>query len=210
MSTPDWNRGNEIVIESEPSAIITIEQIFNAGNIVSLALEQLNNAHIPESGTDDCFARSTFVSKLNDIKRILARSIQQLIDVDQQSVFPYTIFDPNIYIGAPEDLVLEYFIQSGKLCANVFLIEPASHQSPSHVRQKSTMSQPSATGSSINQISNSYYFYNGSPVEVMFQTRLEALLPSAVTTQSSIENALGLLDDLCQKIDCIQKLLDSY
>lgn len=210
MSVPDWNRGNEVVIKSDPSAIIIMEQIFNAGNIVSLALEQLNNAHVPESGTDDCFARSTFVSKLNDIKRILARSIHQLIDVDQQNIFPYTIFDPNVYQNAPEDLVLEYFIQSGKLCANVFLIEPASHQSPSHVRQKSTMSQPSATGSSFNQISNSYYFYNGSPVEVMFQTRLEALLPSAVTMLSSIENALGLLDDLCQKIDCIQKLLDSY
>ena len=185
-------------------------QLFNAGNIVSLALEHLNNSHVPESGTDDCFVRSTFVSKLNDIKRLLARGIQQLIDVDQQSIFPYTVFDPNIYIDAPDDLVLEYFIQSGKLCANVYLITPTSHQSPSHSRQKSTVSHPSVTISSLNQISSSYYFYNGSPVEIIYHTRLEALLPSAITTLTSIENALGLLDDLCQKIDCIQKLLDSY
>lgn len=210
MSVPDWNRGNEILVESDPSATIILEQIFNTGNIISLALEQLNNSHVPESGTDDCFARSTFVSKLNDIKRLLARGIMQLIDVDQQSIFPYKIFDPNIYNNAPEDLVLEYFIQSGRLCANVFLISHASHQSPIHVRQKSTMSQPSATGSSMNQISSSYYFYNGNPVEIIFQTKLEALLPSAITALTSIENALGLLDDLCQKIDCIQKLLDSY
>lgn len=170
----------------------------------------MNNAHVPESGTDDCFARSTFIFKLNDIKRLLARSIQQLIDVDQQNVFPYTIFDPSIYGNAPEDLVLEFFVQSGKLCANVYIIAQAIHQSPIHMRQKSTMSQPSATGSGSNQMSSSFYFYNGSPVELVFHTRLEALLPSAVTALTSIENALGLLDDLCQKIDCIQKLLDSY
>lgn len=187
-----------------------MEQIFNSGNIVALALEHLHNVHVPESGTDDCFARTTFISKLNDVKRLLARSIQQLIDIDQQSVFPYIIFDSSIYSNAPEDLVLEYFVQSGKLCANVYIIAQAIHQSPIHMRQKSTMSQPSATGSGSNQISSSFYFYNGSPVELLFHTRLEALLPSAVTALTSIENALGLLDDLCQKIDCIQKLLDSF
>ena len=175
-----------------------------------MALEQLNNALVPESGTDDCFARSTFISKLNDVKRLLSRSIQQLIDIDQQNAFPYTIFDPNIYKNAPEDLVVEFFVQSGKLCANVYIIAQAIHQSPMHMRQKSTMSQPSATGSGYNQMSNSFYFYNGSPVEIVFHTRLEALLPSAVAALTSIENALGLLDDLCQKIDCIQKLLDSF
>jgi hypothetical protein len=175
-----------------------------------LALEQLNNAHVPASGTDDCFARSTFVSKLNDVKRLLARSIQQLIDVDQQSTFPYTIFDPSIYKNAPDDLVVEYFVQNGRLCANIYIIAPANHQSPSHSRQKSTISQPSASGSGFNQTSSSYYFYNGSPVEIVYYSRIDALLPSAVTALSSIENGLGLLDDLCQKIDCIQKLLDSY
>lgn len=197
------------MIESDPSATIIMEQIFNAGSILSLALEQLNNSHIPESGTDDCFARSTFISKLNDIKRFLARSIQQLIDYDQQSVFPYKIFDPSVYKNSPEDLVVEYLIQSGKICANVYVIAHANHQSPSHIRQKSTVSQPSATGS-FNQMASSYYFYDGSPVEVVYHSRLEAILPSAVTALTSIENALGLLDDLCQKIDYIQKLLDSY
>ena len=209
ISFPDWNRGNEVVVESGPVASIIMEQIFNAGSILTLALEQLNNAHIPESGTDDCFARSTFIYKLNDIKRILARSIQQLIDYDQQSTFPYKIFDPSVYIDPPEDLVVEYLIQSGKICANVYVIAHASHQSPSHVRQKSTVSQPSATGS-FNQMASSYYFYDGTPVEVVYYSRLEAILPSAVTALTSIENSLGLLDDLCQKIDYIQKLLDSY
>lgn len=175
-----------------------------------MALEQLNNARVPESGTDDCFARSTFISKLNDIKRLLSRSIQQLIDVDQQNIFPYTIFDPSIYKNAPDDLVVEYFVQNGRLCANIYIIAPANHQSPSHARQKSTVSHPSATGSGLNQASSSYYFYNGSPVEILHHSRIDALLPSAITALSSIENALGLLDDLCQKIDCIQKLLDSY
>lgn len=197
------------MIESDPSATLIMEQIFNAGSILTLALEQLNNSHIPESGTDDCFARSTFISKLNDIKRILARSIQQLIDYDQQSVFPYKIFDPSVYKNPPEDLVVEYFIQSGKICANLYVFAQASHQSPSHVRQKSSVSQPSATGS-FNQMASSYYFYDGAPVEIVYHSRLEAILPSAVTALTSIENALGLLDDLCQKIDYIQKLLDSY
>lgn len=186
-----------------------MDQIFNAGNILILALEKLFNAHIPQTGTDDCFARSTFISKLNDIRRILARSIQQLIDYDQQSTFPYKVFDPSVYKNPPEDLVVEYIIQNGKICANIYVIAHASHQSPSHVRQKSTVSQPSATGS-LNQLASSYYFYDGAPVEVLYHSRLESILPSAVTALTSIENALGLLDDLCQKIDYIQKLLDSY
>lgn len=210
LNVPDWNKGSEVVVESDHSITIILDQIFNAGNTISLALEQLNNAHVPESGTDDCFARSTFISKLNDVKRLLARSIQQLIDVDPQNIFPYTIFDPSTYNNAPEDLVLEYFIQGGRLCANVYIIAQATHQSPVHMRQKSTLSQPSASGSGFNnQMSSSFYFYNGSPVELVFHTRLEALLPSAVTALTSIENSLGLLDDLCKKIDCIQKLMDS-
>ena len=189
-----------------------MEQIFNSGGIVSLALEQLSCAHVPESITIDCFARTTFVSRLNDVKRLLTRSIQQLIDVDKQSIFPYAIFDSSAYNNAPDDLVLEFFVQSGKICANVYIISQISHQNHSHARQKSTVSQPSAnaTGSNLSQTSSSYYFYNGSPVEIIYHTRLEAIFPSAVTALSSIENALGLLEDLCQKIDCIQKLLDSY
>lgn len=210
MTIPDWNRGNQLIVETSSSEFIILEQIFNASNIVALALEQLDNANVPASGTDDCFARSTFVSKLNDVKRLLSRGIQQLVNVDPQNIFPYTIFDSRIYNTLPDDLVIEFFIQSGKLCANVYVIISASHQSPSHVRQKSTVSQPSAVGSGPNQFSSSYYFYNGSPVELMYQTRLEAALPSAVTALTSIENALGLLDDLYQKIDCIQKLLESY
>jgi hypothetical protein len=196
-------------VETSPSAFIILEQIFNANSIVALALEQLNNAKVPVSGTDDCFARSIFVSKLNDVKRLLSRGIQQLIDIDQQNIFPYTIFDSSTYNNVPEDLVLEFFIQSGKLCANVYVIVSATHQSPSHVRQKSTVSQPSTAGTGTNQVSSSYYFYNGCPIEIMFHSRLEATLPSAITALTSIENALGLLDDLYQKIDCIQKLLDS-
>jgi hypothetical protein len=208
---PDWNRGQEVIVELSSSSSIIVDQIFNAGNILLLALEQLKNSHIPEFGTDDCFVRTNFISKLSETKRLLARSIQQLIDVDQQSIFPYIVFDSSVYKNAPEDLIVEYFIQSGNLCANVYIISHANHQSHSHVRpNRSTISQPSANSMNSPQVSSSYYFYNGSPVEIIFTTRLEALLPSTITALSSIESALGFLDDLCQKIDCIQNLLDSY
>lgn len=199
-----------MVIDLEPFSTILIDQIFNCGNILQLALEQLSHAQAPAFGTDDCFAKATFVTNLNETRRLLARSIQQLSDVDPQSIFPYTIFDSTVYKNSPDDLIMEYFIQSGKLCANIYIISQTNHQSPSHSRQKSTISQSAVNSASPNLVSSSYYFYNGSPIEIVFGTKIDATLPSTVTALFCIEKALGLLDDFCQKIDCIQTLLDSY
>lgn len=134
------------IVESLPGTTIIMEQIFNAGNLILLALEQLKNISIPQSGKDDSFARSAFFAKLHEIERILSRCTEQLLDAEPQSVFPYTVFDSSAFANAPEDLVLEFFIQSGRLCANVYLIAPAYHQSPtSHHRQKSISSAIGAT-----------------------------------------------------------------
>lgn len=187
-----------------------LEQVFNAGNLILLGIELLNITHIPKSGNDDFFERSSFFSILHEVKRLLARSIQQLVDVEQQNIFPYTVFDATTFLNAPEDIVLEFFVQNGKICANIYLIAPASHQSPIHYRQKSIANQSSSSGVNFNQVANCYYFYNGAPIEVTFSSKLEALLPSAVTALNSVELAIGLIDDLCDKIECIKQLLDSY
>ncbi len=198
-----------------------MEQIFNAGNLIFLALEQLRNLHIPQSGKDDdCFARSAFFAKLNEIQRILSRCTHQLTDIEQQSIFPYTVFDSSAFANAPEDLVLEFFIQGGRLCANVYLIAPAHHQSPiTHSRQKSISSTVAANGPPIPigtptaaqspalLSANNFFFYNGAPVEVVYSAHLEALLPSILTAMTSVDTSRGQLEDLCEKIKCIQKLV---
>lgn len=219
MSLPERNRGNNQIIESQSGISIVIEQVFNAGNLIFLALEQLRNLQIPRSGTDDCFARSKFFAKLHEIQRILSRCSDQLVDVEQQNVFPYAVFDSSAFISPPEDLVLDFFVQSGKICANVYLISPAYHQSPSHNRQKSigstagtgsilpgNQSTPTLTGSHTptTPAATTYFFYNGAPVEIVYSARLEALLPSIITAMSSVETARGLLEDLCSKIELIQ------
>ncbi len=231
MNLPDKYRPSPLTVESLPGTAIIMEQIFNAGNLIFLALEQLKNLSIPQSGKDDdCFARSAFFAKLHEIQRILSRCTHQLTDIEQQSIFPYAVFDSSVFGNAPEDLVLEFFVQAGRLCANVYVIAPAHHQSPLHSRQKSisstvtavanisTNSQAQAntiagtaavlgTPTQQSQSANNYFFYNGSPVEVSYSTHLEALLPSILTAMTSVEASRGQLEDLCEKIDCIQKLL---
>lgn len=186
-----------------------MEQVFNAGNLLYLTLEHLGNMQVPESGTDVGFVRSAFFSKLHEVRRLLARSVQQLAEVEKQNLFPYTVFDSAAFANAPEDVILEFFIQGGRLCANVYIVNQAHHQSPSH-RPKSAVHLPLVTGSGSAQTASNFYFYNGAPVEVSYSTRLEAILPSAITALSSVENAIGLLDDLCEKIECVQQLLESY
>lgn len=232
MNLPDRYRPSPLIVESLPATTIIMEQIFNAGNLIFLALEQLRNLSIPQSGKDDdCFARSAFFAKLNEIGRILSRCTDQLTDIEQQSIFPYTVFDSSAFSNVPDDLVLEFFVQAGKLCANVYVIAPAHHQSPiTHSRQKSissavapnpnpsssTSTNPAAsttttsvigTPTQATQSTNNYFFYNGSPVEVVYSARLEALLPSILTAMTSVESSRGQLEDLCEKIECIQKLL---
>lgn len=236
MNLPDKYRPAPLIVESMPGTALILEQIFNAGNLIFLALEQLKNLSIPQSGKDDdCFARSAYFAKLHEIQRILSRCTHQLTDIEQQSIFPYTVFDSSVFADSPEDLVLEFFVQAGRLCANVYVIAPVHHQSPLHNRQKSISSTVAAaavanisnntqvaasntntttgtapvigTPTQQSQSANNYFFYNGSPVEVSYSTHLEALLPSILTAMTSVEASRGQLEDLCEKIDCIQKLL---
>ena len=148
-----------------------------------------------------------FYSKLISVKKYLQKAINVLTSFDPQGLFPYQVFDTSLFSGMPDDLVLNFFIQGGKLCINVYVITASVHQQSIHSRQKSAVGQALSLNSAHFPLPTTIYFYNGKPVEVLYSYRLEAILPSVVSALNSVEHAYHAMNDLCEKIDTINQLL---
>ncbi|CAG8578557.1 2552_t:CDS:2, partial [Scutellospora calospora] len=119
---PNYNRGNLTKLTVNSKKPYFIEQLIDAQNYITLALDTLecsNNSYTKEKSYE----------LLDTVLKYISNARFTLTCASEEKLFPYKICDPQMF-GAkfPEDLVIQFHIESSCIVVSVYALQ--YHSSP--------------------------------------------------------------------------------
>ncbi|CAG8481790.1 8246_t:CDS:10 [Acaulospora morrowiae] len=114
---PNYNRGNLIKLTIHSKKPYFIEQLVDAQNYITLALNAL------ECSSQAC-AKESASELLGNVLEYISHSRSALNYVSQEKLFPYKICDPQMFSSnLPEDLVVQFHVEGSYIVNSVYALQ---------------------------------------------------------------------------------------
>ncbi|RHZ89729.1 hypothetical protein Glove_11g32 [Diversispora epigaea] len=123
---PNYNRGNLVKLIINSKKPYFIEQLIDAQNYITLALDVLKDSN-------KVYTKENALELLETVFKYLSTSRSVLNYANQEKLFPYKICDPQMFSSnLPEDLVIQFHVEGSFIVNSIYALQFHKSSHPKH------------------------------------------------------------------------------